>query len=247
MTLSWERSARMAQTVGVARGREQMVCRGISPWLAPLAMVTTQDLALPLWFRSIAVAGRSHIPREGPVLLAPTHKARWDALLLPHAAGRRVTGRDCRFMVTIDEMRGLQGWLLQRLGCFAVDQLRPSLASLRYAVELLEAGQQLVVFPEGRIRREGEVIRLHQGLARLALMGAGRGVPVPVVPVGIAYGHPRPRPCDRAAIHFGQPMWIHGEGRNAAVAFTHQLAASMAVLERRAAAAIGLEPEDRAP
>jgi hypothetical protein len=37
------------------------------------------------------------------VLLAPTHRARWDALLLPLAAGVRVTGRHCRFMVTLDE------------------------------------------------------------------------------------------------------------------------------------------------
>ncbi|SBO42863.1 Phospholipid/glycerol acyltransferase [Cyanobium sp. NIES-981] len=228
---------------GVATSsREPQVCRGISPWLAPVAMVTTQDLVLPLWFRSITVEGRPHLPSAGPVLLAPTHKARWDALLLPHAAGRRVTGRDCRFMVTIDEMRGLQGWFLQRLGCFPVNQTRPSLASLRYAVDLLAAGEQLVVFPEGRIRREPGPIRLHQGLARLALLAAGRGVSVPVVPVGLAYSHPSPLPCARAAVHVGPPMWIQGEGRDAALAFTRELADALTVLEARASAAIGIPP-----
>jgi 1-acyl-sn-glycerol-3-phosphate acyltransferase len=221
------------------RERELSVCNGISPWLSPVAMVVTQDIALRAWFRSVAVIGRHHLPHQGPVLLAPTHKARWDALLLPHAAGRRVTGRDCRFMVTLDEMKGIQGWFLHRLGCFPVNQNRPSLASLRYAVDLLGGGQQLVVFPEGRIRRDGGPIRLHQGLARLALLAASQGVSVPVVPVGIAYGHVYPRPRDTAALCFGAPLQIEGQGRDAAVAFSHLLAGAMAEAEANATAALG--------
>ncbi|MFM7549591.1 MAG: 1-acyl-sn-glycerol-3-phosphate acyltransferase [Cyanobacteriota bacterium] len=225
------------------RERERSVCNGISPWLSPLAMVVTQDIALPVWFRRIAVIGRAQLPLQGPLLLAPTHKARWDALLLPHAAGRRVSGRDCRFMVTVDEMRGLQGWLLHRLGCFPVNQNRPSLASLRYAVDLLAGAQQLVVFPEGRIRREDEPIRVHQGLARLALLAASQGVRVPVVPVGIAYGHRFPRPRDTAALCFGEPLWIEGQGRDAAQAFSNLLAVAMGEAEARAIAALGSHGE----
>ncbi len=67
-------------------------------------MAVTQDLALPAFFSAIKVVGRENLPSSGPLLLAPTHRARWDALLLPLAAGRRVTGRDCRFMVTLDEI-----------------------------------------------------------------------------------------------------------------------------------------------
>ncbi len=228
-----------AQAVAQRSERERSVCNGISPWLSPLAMVATQDLALRAWFRSVAVIGRQHLPHQGPVLLAPTHKARWDALLLPHAAGRRVTGRDCRFMVTLDEMQGIQGWFLYRLGCFPVNQNRPSLASLRYAVDLLAGGEQLVVFPEGRIRRDAGPIRLHQGLARLALLAASQGVGVPVVPVGIAYGHAYPRPRDTAALCFGEPLRIEGEGRDAAVAFSQRLASAMDEVEARATAALG--------
>jgi 1-acyl-sn-glycerol-3-phosphate acyltransferase len=230
-----EHSSRTVQN----RQREQSLCNGISPWLAPLAMLLTQDIALPIWFRSIAVLGTAHLPSGGPVLLAPTHKSRWDALLLPYAAGRRVSGRDCRFMVTMDEMRGLQGWLLQRLGCFAVNQGRPSLASLRYAVDLLAEGRPLVVFPEGRIRNDSGPIRLHQGLARLALLAASRGVNVPVVPVGIAYGHPDPRPRDTAALCFGPSLSIEGQGREAAIAFNQTLAAAMADAESMACCALG--------
>ena len=219
--------------------REQSLCNGISPWLAPLAMLVTQDLALKGFFGDLQVIGQENLIRSGPVLMAPTHRARWDALLLPYAAGRRVTGRDCRFMVTLDEMKGLQGWFLHRLGCFPVNQLKPQTASLRFAVDLLEAGQQLVVFPEGRIMREPGPIRLMQGLARLALLAAAHGLSVPVLPIGIAYGRAMPRFGDRAALAFGAPLYVEGHGREAARRFSDQLAAAMAAAEQQALQAVG--------
>lgn len=202
-------------------------------------MLFTQDLALPAFFNGVTVLGRDHLPTEGPVLLAPTHRARWDALLLPYAAGRRVTGRDCRFMVTIDEMAGLQGWFLHRLGCFPVNQGRPTMASLRLAIDLLSQRQQLVVFPEGRIQREDGPIHLHQGLARLAQLAEGQGVSVTVVPVGIGYSQAMPQPGGQAALCFGPPLHPAGEGRESARAFTHELAAAMRSAEQAARAAAG--------
>lgn len=219
--------------------REASLCAGVDPRLAPLAMVLTQDMILPLQFRRVDVIGPERLPHQGPVLLAPTHRARWDALLLPHAAGRRITGRDCRFMVTRDEMRGVQGWFLQRLGCFSVNQARPSTASLRHAIDLLEGHQQLVVFPEGRIRRSDEPIRLKQGLARLALMAHARGVSVKVVPVGIGYSRPLPRPCGAAALCFGNPLKVSGGGRSAVMALTQRLGEAMALAEALARQRVG--------
>jgi len=219
--------------------RERSVCHGVSGWLAPLAMVITQDLALPAYFSRVMVRGRQHLIDQGALLLAPTHRSRWDALLLPLGAGRRATGRHCRFMVTRDEMVGPQGWLLHRLGCFPVDQGRPTLASLRLAVNLLERGEQLVLFPEGRIHRQDEPLRLQQGLARLAQLAQGQGVEVPVVPVGLAYAHPVPRPGDTAAVVFGAPLRVWGQGREGARSFNASLAQAMAAAERQARELVG--------
>lgn len=219
--------------------REQALSSGIDPFWAPLAMLLTQDVALKGYFRERTVLGAEHLPREGPVLLAPTHRARWDALMLPMAAGRRVTGRDCRFMVTRTEMVGLQGWFLHRLGCFAVDQGRPSMTTLRYAIDLLAAGQQLVVFPEGRINRTDDPIRLQQGLARLSQLATRQGVPVQVVPVGLAYSEVRPRFRGTSAICFAEPLQVNGSGREATKAFNALLSERMQSAEQAARAAIG--------
>lgn len=219
--------------------RESALGSGINPFWAPLAMVLTQDLALRSYFRERLVLGEHNLPLEGPILLAPTHRARWDALMLPMAAGRRITGRDCRFMVTRTEMAGVQGWFLHRLGCFAVDQGRPSLTTLRFAIDLLAAGQQVVVFPEGRINRSDEPIRLQQGLARLALLARRQGVPVRVLPVGLAYSEARPRFCGRAAICFGEAMAVEGSGREAVRAFNSDLALRMQSAEQAAREAVG--------
>ena len=220
--------------------RESALSVGIDRFWAPLAMFTTQDLALRLQFRERLVLHPEHLPHQGPVILAPTHRARWDALMLPMAAGRRVSGRDCRFMVTTTEMRGLQGWFLQRLGCFPVDQGRPSMTTLRLAIDLLADGQQLVMFPEGRIHRKDEAIQLRPGLVRLAQLAQSRGVSVPVVPVGLGYSQAPPRPFSRAAICFGSTLTVPPKGeREATRQFNIKLAAAMHAAEQAARTAMG--------
>lgn len=232
-------TAQSAQSLALST-RERSLCNGINPLLAPVAMVLTQDVALRSYFcRGVEVMGAQHLPRTGPVLLAPTHRSRWDALMLPHAAGRRVTGRDCRFMVSSDEMAGLQGWFLHRLGCFPVNPRKPAAASLRFAVQLLQAGEQLVVFPEGRIQQDDTPLRLMPGLGRLAALAEGQGVAVPVVPVGIGYGRARPRLGGRAALCFGEPLRLQGQGREAAKVLNAALMASLQSAEEAARRAVG--------
>ena len=63
--------------------RESSLKVGIDRFWSPLAMLATQDMVLPLQFRKRLVLHRERLPHHGPVLLAPTHRARWDALLLP--------------------------------------------------------------------------------------------------------------------------------------------------------------------
>ena len=109
-------------------------------------MFIPQDIVMNLFFRKTKIIKNNFlIPKNSSVIIAPTHRSRWDGLILTMAMGRRVTKKDCRFMVTNAEMRGIQGWFLKRLGCFPINQISPSLSSLRYAVGLIIKKRQLVI------------------------------------------------------------------------------------------------------
>ena len=181
----------------------------INPILGFLAMFVTQDIVLRFFFSKKKIINNGFpIPIDSSIILAPTHRSRWDGLVLTMAIGRRVTNRDCRFMVTKSEMRGIQGWFLKRLGCFSINQLKPSFSALRYALYLIEKGEQLVVFPEGRINKYGKKLILKEGLFRLARLATNKTKSIFVIPIGIAYNRVSPRFRDRFCLSFGKPLLI---------------------------------------
>lgn len=183
-----------------------------SPVLTPLAYFLGRHLVVPAYFSQVTITGQHYLPAAGPVILAPTHRARWDSILLPFATGRHVTGRDLRFMVTADEVKGLQGWFIRRLGGFAVNVRRPTVASLRHGIDLLLEGEMLVIYPEGGIRREDHIYGLKPGLARLAVQAeaAKSGLGLKVLPVDIFYGEAYPSWRCPAQIHIGAPLNVQG-------------------------------------
>ena len=109
-------------------------------------------------------------------------------------------------MVTKSEMKGIQGWFLKRLGCFSVNQLSPSLSTLRYAIELIEKGEQLVVFPEGKINKLGKKLVLKEGLFRLAKLATKKTDSITIIPIGIAYSNLSPKFRGQFCLSFGEPI-----------------------------------------
>ena len=182
----------------------------INPVLGFIAMFVTQDLVLRFFFRKKKILKNGFsIPINYSIILAPTHRSRWDGLILTMAMGRRVTKKDCRFMVTKSEMRGIQGWFLKRLGCFSINQLSPSLSALRYAIDLIEKGEQLVVFPEGKINKYGKRLVLKEGLCRLARLATKKTKSIIIIPIGIAYNNVSPKFRGEFCLSFGQPIAIN--------------------------------------
>ena len=170
-------------------------------------MFVTQDIILRFFFSKKKVIKKGfYIPSNTSVILAPTHRSRWDGLVLTMAMGRRVTKKDCRFMVTKPEMKGIQGWFLKRLGCFSVNQLSPSLSTLRYAINLIEKGEQLVVFPEGKINKLGKKLVLKEGLFRLAKLATKKTDSITIIPIGIAYSNLSPKFRSQFCLSFGEPI-----------------------------------------
>ncbi|MBO6972033.1 MAG: 1-acyl-sn-glycerol-3-phosphate acyltransferase [Prochlorococcus marinus CUG1431] len=203
-------------------------------------MLVTQDIVLRLFFSKKKIINNGFsIPTKSSIILAPTHRSRWDGLVLTMAIGRRVTKKDCRFMVTKSEMRGLQGWFLKRLGCFSINQLSPSFSTLRYAIDLIEKGEQLVVFPEGKINKYGKKLVLKEGLFRLARLATKKTESITIIPVGIAYSNVTPKFRSKFCLSFGQPIIINDHLKFTIKEFNQYLYKKMITAEKTALKNVG--------
>lgn len=181
-----------------------------APWLLSLAYPVGRFGLFPAYFGQINVVGQENLPLSGSVILAPTHRSRWDALMVPYVAGHHVTGRHLRFMVSADEVVGLQGWFIRRMGGFPINTDRPAISSLRHGVDLLEQGETLVIFPEGNIFREKLVQPLKPGLARMAIQAeqSHPNLGVKIVPINIQYNNPLvPWRCN-VDVRIGMPLLV---------------------------------------
>ncbi|MBD2493237.1 1-acyl-sn-glycerol-3-phosphate acyltransferase [Nostoc sp. FACHB-280] len=212
----------------------------VSPLLGPIAYHVGRHLLLPLFFGRITITGQHNVPATGPIILAPTHRARWDALIVPYATSL-ITGADLRFMVTITECQGLQGWFVRRLGGFPVDPQHPTISTLRHGVSLLEQRKTLVIFPEGGIFRDGKVHPLKPGIARLSLTAEMNhpGLGVKIVPMSINYSEPYPNWGTDVHINIGSPInvaeYTNGSVKQNAKRLTDELAKELQSLNHQEA------------
>ncbi|NEP06891.1 MAG: 1-acyl-sn-glycerol-3-phosphate acyltransferase [Okeania sp. SIO2G4] len=205
----------------------------ISPWLASLSYFLGRHIVMPLYFRKINIIGKENIPKDGPVILAPTHRSRWDGLIIPYTTGRLVTGRDLRFMVSMDEMKCLQGWLIRHLGGFPLNPKNPAVSCFRYGVELMLKREMLVIFPEGKIYRDNQVHSLKTGLARIGLQAESyqQNLGVKIVPISLNYNPVIPRRACNVMVRIGVPLsvndYIYGSGKKQAQNLTMDLEAAL--------------------
>lgn len=209
----------------------------LSPWLLALCYPLGYYGVLPFYFNQIDVIGQENLPTSGPVILAPTHRSRWDAIIVPYAAGRWVTGRDLRFMVSVNEIKGVQGWFIDRMGGFGVNPDQPTIATLRYGVEVLQKGETLVMFPEGGIFKDGQIHALKPGMARLALQAESSKpeLGIKIVPINIHYSPLTPHWRSDVRVAIGSPLHVAdyatGATKPCASRLTTDLAAAMQALD----------------
>jgi 1-acyl-sn-glycerol-3-phosphate acyltransferase len=154
-----------------------------------------------LWFRP-AVIGRTNVPAEGPVVLAPIHRSFADFSIIFLMTDRKV------FFMAKDELwrsRAL-AWFLPTVGVFPVHRASADREALLRAEQVLARGQLLVMFPEGARQEGAEVRPLHDGAAFLA----GRAGAV-LVPVGIG-GSDRAMPKGSRLPHRTRVQVVIGPG-----------------------------------
>jgi len=129
------------------------------------------------------IAGVDNIPVRGPALLASNHRSYFDVVALAIIAARM--GRPVRFLGKRELFDApVVGQLARALGGISVDRGKGSDQPLRDAQRALEAGELVVILPQGTIPRGpaffDPVLRAKTGTARLAAMTGA-----PVVPIGL--------------------------------------------------------------
>ena len=155
------------------------------------------------YFR-LVIRGTEQIPASGPAILAGNHPNVLDGILL-----LIVSPRPVRFLVT-EEMffHPLLHWSFVLMDCIPVYRSRSHNGdALRAAVEALERGDVIGIFPEGTTADRGRVREIRRGVGLLALKTGA-----PVVPFGVAGSYelfPPERKVPRPgtiAMSFGRPQ-----------------------------------------
>ncbi len=210
----------------------------ISPWLMKVAYALGTKLIFPFFFKKIIITGKENVPKNGAVIIAPTHRSRWDALIVPYATGQLVSGRNPHFMVSANELKGLQGCIVRRLGGFPVNTDRPGLDSLRHSFDLLCQEEMVVIFPEGNIFRTENIQPLKRGVAKIALEVeiAKPETEVKILPVTIKYSEAVPKRGCSVVVNIGKCLTVRdykGESsRKDSIVLTTSLAKSLEAINK---------------
>jgi 1-acyl-sn-glycerol-3-phosphate acyltransferase len=159
-------------------------------------------LVIAKFFGRMKVTGRENVPKTGPVILAPNHVSYID----PPTAGSGIF-RPVRFMAKIELFQvPVMGFLIRKVGAFPVRQHTADRAALRQALDLLEKGEVVCVFPEGqRNLSDEQFLPAQPGLGMIALKSRA-----PVVPVALVNTNKLLRPHS-AFFHFTRVRVIYGK------------------------------------
>ncbi len=188
-----------ARAAGTGEGAPAVITR--KTWVYHVGLLFCW-LLVRVWLRA-RIRGRERLPRGGGYLVIANHQSFADIPLI--GVGLR---RHAAFVAREDLTRSrFMAWFMPRTGAILVKRGAADRAALREMVAHLEAGDPVVVFPEGTRSRDGSLGEFKGGV-----LFAARRAGCPIVPAGIRGAFeawprtarlPRPR---RVSLEFGEPL-----------------------------------------
>lgn len=159
----------------------------------------------------LTISGVEHVPSTGSVLLMSNHESNLDPVLIGSALPRAVSipGKQELFEIPVF------GRLLRSLGSYPVQRGGADAASLRRSLQVLRHHGVLVVFPEGRRSRTGEIGSFQPTLAKLAIRERTAVIPVGLAGTSLVLppGAKLPKLGSRVSIVFGEELLLNqGQG-----------------------------------
>ena len=122
----------------------------------------------------IEVVGADRLPATGPTVIAPNHESVLDPIILGAAISREL-----RFVAKAELWRSrLLAWMLDGLGAIPIERGHSDYLAAARVLQALEAGQAVVIFPQGAVRGYRA---WKQGAAHAALLTGAPLVPVRLI------------------------------------------------------------------
>ncbi len=139
------------------------------------------------------VIGLDRIPKQGGVILCSNHISNLDPPFIASPLDRQVM-----FMAKEELFRiPIVSWLIREFGAFPVKRGNSDRAALKKALQILDDGKVLGIFPEGTRSKNGKLRRPFPGAALFALKSDAAVIPVaiigswiPFTKMTVVYGHP---------------------------------------------------------
>jgi len=154
-----------------------------------------------LFFGRLKILGRENVPSKGGLIVAPNHVSFLD----PPVTGMGVN-RLVRFIAKQELFDApVFGKWMYAIGSFPVRRGTADRRAIKNALDCLERGEVLGIFPEGRRSPNGELQEPELGIGLFALKSK-----VPVVPLAII-GTDKVLPPGAKLPHFAKVVAIYGK------------------------------------
>ena len=147
-----------------------------------------------VWFGD-KVYGKENIPKEGKCILAGNHLSDFDAYLL--YAG---TKRPIHFLAKKELFESSFGWFFKMMRLIPVDRKNKNPEAKAKAIEVLEEGKVIGIFPEGTYHKEDLLLPFKPGVISFA-----EKTGAPIIP--FAMDSTFKFRC-RPVIKFGKPIYV---------------------------------------
>jgi 1-acyl-sn-glycerol-3-phosphate acyltransferase len=112
----------------------------------------------------IEVSGTENVPKNGGFILASNHLSNLDPVVLGIACPRELY-----FMAKEELFKNkFFGWIVSNCNAFPVKRGRADLSAIKEAIELVNQGRVLLIFPEGGRQQAGTLGEAEKGIGFLA-------------------------------------------------------------------------------
>ena len=181
---------------------------------APLSYRTT-NLTLGTFLRIMfrpRYLGRDKIPVDGPLIIAANHLSHIDPAFIMTATKRPVS-----YMSKKEHFEGaIRRLVFKQVGVIPVDREEGGKEALNGAIEILEEGGAIGIFPEGTRSRDGKMGKGKTGVARLAALTGAAVVPVAIRQTDGVWPVSKraPRPWRKFYYKFGDPIYFDYKEKN---------------------------------